>query len=654
MAAWDAVGEYDSLEALNAATAPAQPSADEGGASFWQRTQAGFKSSPESERNYYAAKLGADNARLNPNTRGVEVRGADGAWRPVDPEGFDLGDIADMAGGVPEAIGGLIGGIGGGIAGAAGGLGVGAIPGAIAGAAGMSAAGNVVKQAIGAMIPGEEVETLGQRAAQVGIAGLTGAVGEGAGQLVTHGVVRPLVTAKLRGAMQRGAAEAAEAVAIEARINANLAPGSKPFKMTAGEATGDRALTMSEDFARNSLVGAERFWEHSQANLNALRGKALELIDSVRAGGPQMSDQAAGAGLQQIVADIDSGMKGALDDLADRVFPVKDLPIANRVRFDTPNVNETLGRLRNADVNSLGVAGATAEGIDKIVAELPQRLTLKDMDLYLRRWGRTGYGKGDKGFMESLGDTDRTRVAKQLFAALSADVEAAAASNQPGHTLAKRLRDAKDAYGAGLEEMRQWDDGLFKKVVGDYGPESAARIADNISRLKPDELKSVMTVAGMRPDVVNAVRANWVERAFAASQRKARGAGTQFNAREFSRALGTPQQIEAIFGRTHPEVLQDLVALQRAAARLSDAGFAESTLTGRAKVGTLLGKVVTPAQWPSLAKELLVADKLTRVLLDPKARENLHIIANAKAPTQRVTAAVVDLLGQEARADQQR
>lgn len=654
MAAWDVVGEYDSLAALNAATQPAPgPGDDEAGASFFNRLQAGFKSSPESERNFYAVKYGEENTRLNPDSREVEIRDPKGTWRPADPKGFDVGDIADMAGGVPEVLGGLVGGIAGGTVGLFGG-GVGAIPGAIAGAAAGSAAGNVAKQAIGSAVAGRDAETLGQRALNVGVAGVTGGVGEGLGQVAYHGIVRPIVTAKLRGALQRGAAEAAEATRVEAVINRNLAPGSKQFKMLPGEASGDRGLQMSEDFARNSLVGAERFWQHTQANLDVMRAKALETIDAVRAGGPQLSEQGSGAGLQQIVADIDGGMKSALDDLADRVFPVKDLPIANRVRFDTPNLNTTLGRLRDADVNSLGRPGAVAEGIDKLIEELPQRPTLKDMDLYLRRWGRTGYGKGDKGFMESLGDSDRTRVAKQLFAALSADVEAAAASNAPGRTLAKQLRDAKDAYTAGLDEMRQWDDGLFKKVVGDYGPESAARIVDNLTRLKPGELESVMTVAGTRPDVANAVRANWIERAFNASQQKSKGAGVQFNAREFGRALGTPAQIEAVFGRTHPEILQDLVALQRAANRMSDAGFAETSLTGRARVGTLLGKLITPSQYPSLAKELFVADKLTRVLLDPKARENLHIIANAKAPTQRVTAAITDLLGQEARADQQR
>lgn len=627
------------------------PAADQSGASFGQRLAAGFKSSPQSQANYYEAVNGPGTARVKQGT--VEIKDpATGKWKQADPEGLDIGDVAGFVGQLPEIIGGAGGAIVGGAVGAPAG-GVGAVPGAIAGGAAGSAGGNVIRQAIGAMLPGREAETLGQRATDVGTSFVLGGVGEGVGQVAYHGAIRPVTQALTRRALAKGAPAAAEAAAIESSINRGAAPGAAPFKLLPGEATGNRTLQIAEEAARKDVAGAEPFRLRTEQDVGAMRDKALRMVDEVRGGTRPVSDLNLGGEVQTVFKEVDDAMESALQARADADFAFLKDPIANRLRFDTPNFNDVLGRLRNADVNSLGKAGPVAEGIDKLVADLPQRMTAKDLHLYLKRFGRIGYGKGDQTFLEKLGDTDKTKVAKQMFAALSADVEQAAASGQPGHTLANALRNAKDSYHAGLGEMQAWQEGLFAKVVGDYGPESAGRIVDNIYKLNPDELKSVMTVVGYKPEVANAVRANWVERAFNKSQEKMMsraGAGPWFDADAFTKALGDSKQIEAMFGRTHREVLNDVVMMRRAVARMTsrDFGATAGSMAGQSKVLRIMSAVPHPTRWAEVAKQIMVPSKMTKILLDPKAREELALVANAKAPTQRVTAAITYLLGQEA------
>src|SRR5262245_50412442 len=86
------------------------------GAGFFERMAASFKSSPESAANFFRSRYGQDNVRvrndevefINPGTK---------KWTRADPRRLEMGDLADMAGEMPElvlgALGAIIGGTGG-------------------------------------------------------------------------------------------------------------------------------------------------------------------------------------------------------------------------------------------------------------------------------------------------------------------------------------------------------------------------------------------------------------------------------------------------------------------------------------------------------------------------------------------------------------
>lgn len=592
----------------------------ESGAGFWQRLQAGFKSNPESVANFYKAKMGDENVRLqnnevqflNPQTK---------TWTAVDPEGMDWGDVADFVGTLPEVVLGAFGGIAGGLVGSP--TGPGAIATALGGAAAGTAAGNVIKQFIGSMLPGKTTETLGQRVGEVAMAGGMGAVGEGAGQLVFKGVVNPAV----RALFSRGerAASQAELKAIERAV------GVPEFRLKSGNET---------------------------ENLFALQQKVVQMVDDVRAGRAPQSDLAVGTELQNLFKTIDDNMIDILEKNADRDFKVLSHEWADIPIFQTPNLRSTIDKMIYQDTTTMGVPGAMAQGAEKLANELPSISSLRDIQLYLRRYGRIGYGKGDQTFLEKVGQSDREKAARELFAALSQDLEQTTKEVTAGGfptvnaSMAQDLRAAKNAYASGLKEMADWQDGIFKRVVGDYGPESAGRIVQNLNRLDANELKGVMRIIDTRPDVADAVRANWLETALQTSLDKAAARGSPgFNPRIFMDELGLTrrggaERAQAMLGRSQASILSDLTTIQQAFGKMRE----------MSDNGALLRNI--PVSKHGLVMEFINsvgrnAKSISKWLNKPKSMEELRVLSQAKQPTQRAAAAFTYLLS-DALADEAR
>ena len=642
-------GEWDVVSAE-------EPPDLETGGGFMDRILASFKSSPESAANFYRTRYGQDNVRVQDGE--VQFKAPKtGRWTQADPKRLDWGDLADLVGELPE----LIGGAGGAIVGATAGLptGPGAVVTAMGGAAAGTAGGNIVKQLVGSLVPGGDVETPLQRAGGVAQSAAFGAVGEGAGQLVQKGVIKPTMQWLFRRGA--GTATATEARAIEAAINQGRAAVSPEFRFTPGQETGSRALAGVEDLITSSLTSMDAAAARRAGQLDSLQDKALRMVDDLRGGRAPISDLTLGGELQTMFKSVDDLMVESLEDRATRGFKILGETKADRPMFDVPKLRNALAELQYADTSSTGARGAVAKGVAQVLDELPERLTLNDVQLYMKRFGRVGYMKGDKAFLEQLGDTDRMKTARKLFATLSEDLDDAAARTtaagkaMPGARMAADLRDAKNAYASGLDELRSWQDGLFAKVVGDYGPESAGRVVQNLNRLNPDELKSVMTVIGMRPDMADAVRANWLEGAITTASEKSaqRGAG-EFNPKLMMDELGFGRRggqarATAILGRTQQQVMSDLLMIQEASRRLNSSAFGGLSPTfGRTEAWKTLKMMSTPVQLAELSKNLLLPRYLSKILLNPRAREELAIISSAKQPTRRVVAAITYLLGDQA------
>ncbi|TIL91711.1 MAG: hypothetical protein E5Y65_08735 [Mesorhizobium sp.] len=97
------------------ATAPGV--SQEGGAPLSQRVYSSFLNTPKARETYLSESYGREGEGWykladqfgNPTDRYV-TRGADGAEKLFNPPGIDMGDVAGMAGGVPDLIGAIMGG----------------------------------------------------------------------------------------------------------------------------------------------------------------------------------------------------------------------------------------------------------------------------------------------------------------------------------------------------------------------------------------------------------------------------------------------------------------------------------------------------------------------------------------------------------------
>jgi hypothetical protein len=769
----------------------------ETGAGFMDRIAAGFKSSPESAANFYRQRFGVGNVRVRNNE--VEfINPSTSKWTMADPARLEMGDIADLAGDAPEivlgAVGGILGGTGGSVV-----PGAGTALGAIGGAAGGTALGNIFKQIIGSALPGEDAESMSDRAINVVQSGALGAVGEGVGKLISAGILKPIFSRIFKSAVAKNPAASTEARAIERAINRGADESTPQFRFTPGEETGNKTLQIAEDVARTGTTGAETMYAAAQSNLRAMQDKAFRMVDDLRGGQRPMSEMVIGQEMKKTYGQITDLMQESLEARAERDFakvfgesaesgkrtvfhggtieagdtvlkrplfttpdrgeavtyaslaaedtrragakvselshnatkaaPVsvvrdvakkagvnvdigdlatvfdddmvpeasvivkelmrmgydhaiirgpssfggKSMPVevlfpgvktaraaaaknapADTPVFEAPKFKDALKQMVQKDTNSAGVAGARADGAQKLLDELPETLAVKDIQLYLQRLGRVGYGKGDKGFMERLGDTDRAKDARRLFSQLSEDLDdLASRKGTRGSRMAADLLVAKNNFQAGITEMDNWTNGYLAKVVGEFTPESSGRILDNMRKLNGDELKSMMTVVNSNPTLSDQIRSNWVEKALREAtevgKNRAGANSPWFNAKAFLNNLGTPDQIQAMFGKNHREVLADITMLQRAVARMSDRAFVgESPSAGRAAAMRLFTDAISPTQWPHLAKELIAPWRIAKIMTQPGAREQLERIASAKAPTRRVAAAITYLLGAEA------
>ncbi|HEV7416312.1 MAG TPA: hypothetical protein VGN98_09145, partial [Tianweitania sediminis] len=168
------------------------PGIQEGGAPLGQRAYSSFLNNPDARDLHLTNEYGPENEGWyvlndkfgNPTDRRV-VRDKDGTERLFNPPGIDVGDVASMAGGLPD----LLGAIGGGIASVpayALGPGVG-----IPASAGLSAAGaQLVGEPIGRLFPENRQtepsvmdDVLPRAAGEAGVDALLGVMFGGAGKL---------------------------------------------------------------------------------------------------------------------------------------------------------------------------------------------------------------------------------------------------------------------------------------------------------------------------------------------------------------------------------------------------------------------------------------------------------------------------------------
>jgi len=212
-------------------------------------------------------------------------------FRPVNPVGFDLGDLADYTGDAPEMVLGTLGAIGGTVLG-------GGLPGAVVGAAAGGAVGRGIKSTIGSAMgvpqPSTGTDILGGAAM-----GALGELGGRAAVAVGGKVLAPFA--------RKVMPEAQAAIAwmdkylprpTDLQSKAMHAVGMDSPRLLPAEATESRMLDFAHNIAENSLLGAGAI-----AGYKADRNKALNAFadDFAAQFGANLDAQTLGTTVKNVI-----------------------------------------------------------------------------------------------------------------------------------------------------------------------------------------------------------------------------------------------------------------------------------------------------------------------------------------------------------------
>jgi hypothetical protein len=599
------------------------------GADIFTRAGASFKSDPKERLSYVKARLGAENVATTPQGEIVWRKPGDKKWRAFDEAGLSLADVADFVGDVPEIAGATLGALAGGAGGSVAGPG-GTVVGSVAGAAKGGALGNVAKQAISALLPGEESLRPVDRVKDVALSAAFSAGGQKLGNML----------AKALSPSVRAAAPASQ-YAEEGERLARTVGGD----LTAGQRTGSQTLRVTEDYLRRNPAAAtimSTFEVEKQIKpIKAYLDRTLEKMAAT-----EVPDAALG---ETFRSTFDRGAKLLTEQVLEQGS--RDFSFLTRAVGDTPifEPRNFLGELRML-AQRLGdptqppamrtFAGKAAELLEHYGKQVADgRYTATQMQNLLKQFGKAGYGRGTMTIIEGLEKSDQTRIARDLFQALTKDLDLAASATTTmplpagasATNVAKMLKQARNNYAQNMKAVDELGMSVIGKrlgkLKGDYGPE---RIAEWASKLRPSEMSATMDILEtMRPGIRGETARNMIEKAMIEAAEAARTSGTGPAMSPLSpdvllKHLPSEDTLKAILGPNSPS-LKDMAEVMGYLGRVVERSTSSATI----QVNPFLMAARHPARASGQLTAILAPKTMARLLTDAAAVKRLRILAQA-------------------------
>jgi len=612
------------------------------GADFMQRLGAAFKAGPEGAVNFYRETLGEANVRKTPQGDVEIFDPQTGQWGPANPAGLDWGDLADLIAAAPEAIGAGLGAVAGGTAGSVV-PGAGTAAGAVAGTAAGSAVGNIIKQIIGAALPGAENASLGERAADVGIAT---AFGAGAGALGP--VARAAGRAISGGAA--GAARAAEADAIEAATGMRLA---------AGDRAGGMAKSV-QDWTGRSLLGSRQQEAYLAKNLELADRKMNDLVAGM--GKSPATDAELGEKMRNLLVQEEDKLRLARQTDAGTLFAKVDSELGNTPSVSPTEFRKTLESMVREGTLSNGTMTAKAEGAKAILKSTPRMLTARDTQTLLEEYGRIGYASGSTDILPKLGITERVGIARRLFKMLNNDLDTSIAQYKevigPGGP-GESLRIARDTYAKHMAAAKQLRGSTLAKVIGRVTEADYPAIPDRIlKRLRnPEQIEALMKQVHGIDQVAHAqiqqhTLAQALEAARAAAAAPAAGGGEYaIRGVTLAKALRDPRIARMFWNK--PNIAHDLDMVQRGLARLAMNSSSGSPTAINIERMLTLGAATNPALWVKAGMYHGSNWLVARIMFNPEALAAAKKLASVRVMSPEYRSALAVLTATLAKPDEE-
>lgn len=593
------------------------------GGGFLARAGASIKTTPEGKVGFLESQFGAGNVKTMTDGE-IVIRNPENPkqWVQFDEEGLGVKDFtADIVGPAIEVAPVLA---------------AGRDPATVALA---GAAGNAMRQGVSALLPGDDKMSIGDRTLSAATTGVvTGVlqVGVNAGAVVFD-AIRNL-----------GTKQVAKAAATNFGKAGKLLEEKTGIPLTAGQATGSRAMLQAEALAGRTTA-VQRFYDFHQKQLRTAVIKIKDQLDNITP---------TGKGDFQVGEDIVK----AFDDVAEKAIDLRraqatvDFGEVTRVSNGTnviPSKNlvgEIKNIIRELDVPGAGDATAgivnsakqTLEGLvdESGVQFLSGEGTARLLQIY------TNAQKGTGVLFKDMERSQSRMVAGRLKDALLADldevVEAGGLSGQVGAA----VKAARDNYRANSVAVNELADSTLSRLIGNRTKSSEA-IAEKFRKMHPSEIKTSMAIIEKSsPEAGAAVRRAFVEAALrnaAPPPSQGTAAGVKFSASRFLSNLPDGEILRAT--NFTGKDIKEIGRLAKVLERISDKEFQGSPTAFASITWDAVRAVFTlnPVTMARLAGTVIVPQKIANAALTPQGRAALMTLAETSGITKKTIVALAAL-----------
>jgi len=615
-----------------------------------ERAALGVKMTPMGKANYLASLYGEENVYRMGDNFYVSPDGDRNKWFSVDPglfESFNMGefgrDVSDLSGGALEI---------------APSVGVGLATANPLAAAAAYGGGNIARQGISAMIPGEEDFT------QLGVPEL-------------GRVTSPVISAAMGGATQKVANIGFNLFDKYLRPSSYLARMTQGpeaargrvisqksgIPLSVGEETGSRFGRMIERGLEQSYLTADkarRFYsrqlEASLAKLDDILGK----VDPTRPGeelaGSRIGDAFNGAVNRALDLRRQTAKQlfGAVDEAGSNTPVIPTGQIINKIddlvsQLDVPGAGDAtktlIGRLKALRKDYVPTEKDKA---GKVIELDPIDITGAQAARLLSIWSTAAKGSGQ--VFKDIDKGQQRWVAREVLEGLNGALDDAVEAGGAGSAAAEALRIARDAYRKDSQMITELGQTTIGRLFNSPVPVDPAALVQRVAKMSGSELKRVLPIlAREAPDAIPALRHSILSNALDAARAPATALAPEggmmgaknvvqreFSPAKFLTALPDEEVLRSIFkGRE----LVELRFVAHALKRVSDkAGMAGSQTAGFEMVKQLLY-----GSFAATGIGAVVQNKLANVLLSSAGRKAVMRITSTGSKPRTLTAAAATI-----------
>lgn len=630
------------------------------GAPVVDRFGAGFKITPQAKANYLSAR-GYQGAQYDPLADEIRfISPQTGRETVFNPQGLDFGDVAEASADAPQAIGA---GVGAGLSG-----------GSPLGAAAGGFVGSVVKQGIGAMLPGEETASPLRRGGEL----LKDTAIAGGGQYVTNALARLYDKVRPHNLVARHVQKSLKSPYAQEGMSLEQTTG---IPLSLGQQTGSRSQLAMEGLARRNPVTTDRFNEFYQQQLTQATNKLDDIMRNITPAaqgdvgfGTRVSSafdttvdaavkarRAAASADFAKVQQLSSGapvfelsaVRSTIDDLIKKY----DVPgggdasaalVAKLKALVGQGGHHAPAGLPNAKPTTVTSPILGADGLParQTVVMPDNRITANQMERLLEVWGEAARGKG--AIFKDLDTAQQRGIAAQLFKALQQDLDDSAAKAGAG-SVGEALRTARANYKANSQALNELKESTIGRYLGVEYARAPEQIADAFVRMKPTQAMETMRLLGKHdPELVLSAQRHLIERAIdaaipAPSQQIA--GGVRFSPAKFLSALPKDDTMNVVFGSAGAR--QDLNAVMKSLQRIADRAGTDGSPTAPLLMAFDLAKglfTLNPQAIAGLPAMVLAPRAIAKASLTPEGRRALVTVSQTGVPAKVATNALQTLM----------